>query len=107
SKPSVYSSRIVEHFDIHRYFKFVYGSNLDGSLGDKTELLGHVLEAEKINPLDAIMIGDRKFDMTGAKNHGIKAIGVTWGYGTEQELQQAGADSVCHHPHELHEHIFI
>ena len=106
SKPTVYSKRIVEHFGINKYFKFVYGSNLDGSLGDKTELLEHVIKTERIDPLEATMIGDRKFDIIGAKNHGIRAIGVSWGYGTKLELQEAGADSICNHPGALSEHIF-
>ncbi|MBF0278166.1 MAG: HAD hydrolase-like protein [SAR324 cluster bacterium] len=106
SKPAVFANRIIEHFKLKKYFKFVYGSNLDGSLADKTKLLEHVLESEKMAPHEAIMVGDRKFDVMGAKNHGIKAIGVSWGYGTEQELQEAGADRICHHPSELYESIF-
>jgi phosphoglycolate phosphatase len=106
SKPTVYSKRIVEHFDIQKYFRTVYGSNLDGSLVDKTELLEYVLKSERIDPLDAIMVGDRKFDIIGAKHHGIKTVGVSWGYGSIRELQDAGADSICHHPDELYEHIF-
>ena len=68
----------------------MFGSNLDGSLSDKTELLEHVLENQGIAPQNAVMIGDRRFDMIGAKNHGIKALGVLWGYGSEAELKAAG-----------------
>jgi phosphoglycolate phosphatase len=52
------------------------------------------------------MIGDRKFDVIGAKNHGIRSIGVLWGYGSEQELREAGAESICENPLQLHDHIF-
>ena len=107
SKPTVYSEQIVKHFNIRDFFKVVYGSNLDGSLGDKTDLIKHVIETEGINPNDAVMIGDRKFDIIGAKNHGIRTIGVLWGFGTEQELNEAGADRICGHPSCLHDHIFI
>ena len=106
SKPTVYAERIVEYFHLGDHFKHVYGSNLDGSLGDKTELLAHVLRSEGIEPQDAVMIGDRKHDVIGAKNHGIRSIGVLWGYGSEQELVEAGADSVCDNPDQLHDHIF-
>ena len=106
SKPTLYSNRIVEHFYINKYFKFVYGSNLDGSLGDKSELLGQVTKTEGIDPLEATMVGDRKYDIIGASNHGIRAIGVSWGYGTKLELEEAGADSICKHPGEPGEHIF-
>ena len=106
SKPTVYSERIIEHFNLKKYFKVVYGSHLDGSLSDKTELLEYVLSNENIQPQNAVMIGDRKFDMIGAKNHGIRALGVLWGYGTEEELQRAGADGLCRHPKEIHDKIF-
>ncbi len=106
SKPTVYSEKIVEHFNLDQYFNCVYGSNLDGSLSDKTELLGHILASENILPNNTVMIGDRSFDMLGAKNHGIKALGVLWGYGTEDELSDAGADALCHHPNEIFDQVF-
>ena len=106
SKPTGFSERIVEHFNISDHFEVVYGSNLDGSLGDKTELLAHVLSSEGINPEDSVMIGDRKYDVIGARNHGIRSIGVLWGYGSELELREAGADSICENPLHLHDHIF-
>ncbi len=106
SKPTIYSERIIEHFNLARYFKVVYGSNLDGSLSDKTELLTHVLATEAIPAQDAVMIGDRRYDITGAKNNGVRALGVLWGYGSEQELREAGADGLCNHPHEIYQQIF-
>lgn len=106
SKPTVFSKRIIEHFGLDQYFNVVFGSNLDGSLSDKTELLEHVLETQGIAPQDAVMIGDRRFDMIGAKNHGISALGVLWGYGSEEELKNAGADVIFTHPKEIYDHIF-
>ena len=67
---------------------------MDGSLSDKTELLAFVLESENIPPQNAVMIGDRRFDMIGANNHGIRALGVLWGFGSAEELQTAGADEL-------------
>lgn len=106
SKPTVFSTRIIEHFKMERYFGEVFGSNLDGTLSDKTELLGHVLERRGLLPGETIMIGDRRYDIVGAKNHGVKALGVLWGYGSEAELTSAGADGLCAHPAEIHGHIF-
>jgi phosphoglycolate phosphatase len=101
SKPTIYSKRIIEHFKLSQYFDVVYGSNLDGSLSDKTDLLGHILKNEDLRPEDTVMIGDRSFDMVGAKNHGLKAVGVLWGFGNEKELNHAGADVLCHHPNDI------
>lgn len=106
SKPTVFSRQIIEHFELDQYFNVVFGSNLDGSLSDKTELLEHVLGTQGIAPQNAVMIGDRRFDMIGAKNHGIRALGVLWGYGSEEELKNAGADGICTHPNEIYDHIF-
>ena len=49
------------------------------------------------------MIGDRKFDVIGAGNHGLRSIGVLWGYGSSQELRDAGADSLCESPADIPE----
>lgn len=106
SKPTVFAKRIIEHFELDQYFNVVFGSNLDGSLSDKTELLEHVLRHLGIAPQNAVMIGDRRFDMIGAKNNGIRALGVLWGYGSEEELKSAGADGICAHPKEIYDHIF-
>jgi phosphoglycolate phosphatase len=105
SKPTIFSERIIEYFNLEQYINVVYGSNLDGSLSDKTELLAHVLESENILPQNAVMIGDRRFDMIGANNHGIRALGVLWGFGSAEELQSAGADELCAHPDEIYQRI--
>ncbi len=106
SKPTVFSERIIKHFELDRYFNRVFGSNLDGSLSDKTELLDHVLSSQGIPAEDAVMIGDRRFDMIGAKKHGIKALGVLWGYGSAKELKSAGASGLCVHPGEIYDQVY-
>ena len=106
SKPGVFAERIIHYFNLHHYFDTVYGSQLDGSLSDKTELLGHILASEKLLPHEAVMIGDRSFDMVGASKNGIRSIGVLWGYGTVSELTEAGADALCRHPAEICETLF-
>ena len=98
SKPTVYATRIVAHFKLDSYFRVVYGSELDGTRTDKVDLLAHVLDAEGLDPGDAIMIGDRRHDIDGARAHGVFSIGVLWGYGDRRELSDAGADALCDQP---------
>lgn len=106
SKPTVYAKHIIDHFELDPYFDEVFGSNLDGTLADKTELIAHVLKSRAISPSNATMIGDRRFDMVGANNNGVQAIGVLWGFGSEEELRSAGADKVCRYPHEIYDSVF-
>jgi len=106
SKPTVYATRIIDHFGLTDHFDAVYGSHLDGRLGNKAELIADVLAREAIDPARTVMIGDRKFDVLGAKQHGIRTLGVLWGYGTRAELLAAGADALCEHPREIHALVF-
>jgi len=103
SKPRVYAERIVRHFGLAEHFAAVHGVGLDGHLDDKAELLAHVLAAERLDPADAVMIGDRAVDVTAARANGLAAIGVLWGYGSERELREAGADALCASPAALAE----
>jgi phosphoglycolate phosphatase len=98
SKPTVYAERIVEHFGLGRYFRRVYGSELDGTRSNKAELIAHLLDAESISRASAVMIGDRSHDMVGAQANGVFAVGVLWGYGSRAELLGAGAARVCERP---------
>ena len=101
SKPTVYAERIVRHFDLDRYFARVYGAALDASLDDKAALVSGLLAREQIAPGTAVMIGDRAADVRAAHANGLRAIGVLWGYGSEQELRAAGADMLCAEPRAL------
>ncbi|MDJ0778606.1 MAG: HAD hydrolase-like protein [Gammaproteobacteria bacterium] len=101
SKPTVFADRIIAHFGLGEFFLRVYGSELDGRRGDKTELLAWIRQHEGLAAADTVMIGDRKFDMIGARNHGMRAIGVLWGYGSADELRGAGAATLCERPAEL------
>jgi phosphoglycolate phosphatase len=101
SKPAVYARQIVDHFDLDRFFLVVYGSELDGRLTHKNELIQHVLQSENLNPAQTLMIGDRKHDILGATANSVAAAGVTWGYGSSQELTAAGATTLLHQPTDL------
>ncbi|GAM15901.1 HAD family hydrolase [Mesobacillus selenatarsenatis] len=90
SKPTVFSEQILQHFEIDHYFDLVVGSNLDGTRTSKTEIIQYILDAYKPYKLeDFIMIGDRKHDIEGANKNGIDSIGVTYGYGSYEELSNS------------------
>jgi len=95
SKPAVYATRIVDHFGLKPYFERVFGSELDGTRVDKRDLLRYALDETKVDPMSAIMIGDRSHDVVGARTNGMTAIGVLYGYGSEAELRDAGAHHIC------------
>ncbi|HZW47043.1 MAG TPA: HAD family hydrolase [Microvirga sp.] len=105
SKPHVFARRIVEHFGLSRYFREVYGSELDNRNADKRDLIRHIHERERFDPAAAVMIGDREHDAIGARANGIAAIGVTWGYGSRQELLDSGVARLVEKPCDLHEPI--
>jgi len=94
SKPTVYATRIVEHFLLTPYFEVVYGSELTGERSDKAELVAHVLSVEELDAAQTWMIGDRAHDVRGGRSSGTHTVGVLWGYGSRQELAEAGADII-------------
>lgn len=99
SKPTVFVERILDHFRIRQYFDVVVGSELDGSRVDKNEIIQETLHRlfgeEQFDRSELIMVGDRKYDIQGAKSWFIRSIGVTYGYGTREELKEAGADYIA------------
>lgn len=105
SKPAVYAERIVSHFRLDHHFRKVYGAELDGRWDDKAELLAYLLATEGVGPGASVMVGDRATDITAAKANEVRSIGVLWGYGSEAELTDAGADMLCRTPSELATHL--
>jgi phosphoglycolate phosphatase len=105
SKPHVFAVRIIEHFGLTGYFEQVFGSELDGTRVNKGDLLAYALAQTAVDGRRALMIGDRSHDIIGAKNNGMAAIGVLYGYGTERELIEAGASHICATPRAVHDHI--
>ena len=87
SKPEIYAKQILEYFEIDKYFSDAIGSELNGDRVEKGEVIAHLLK--KHNITDAIMVGDRIFDIIGAKENGLKSVGVLYGYGTKEELKSA------------------
>lgn len=96
SKPTVYSIKILEHFNLYQYFDAVIGSNLDGTRIEKGEVIEAVLaELGGVDKEKVIMVGDRKHDVIGARENGLKVIAVAYGYGPAEELNEAQPDYIA------------
>ncbi len=100
SKPAVFANQIIDHFEFRPYFDAVFGSELDGTRTDKAQLLRHARTTAGVRER-SIMVGDRKHDVIGAKANGMHGVGVTWGFGSAEELTSAGADVLVHRVEEL------
>ena len=99
SKPETFTNRILEHFDLAKYFDFVAGATMDNTRSAKADVIRHALTQMHLTDLNAIvMIGDRKHDIIGAKENGIDSIGVLYGYGSRDELIQSGATYLAQTP---------
>jgi phosphoglycolate phosphatase len=101
SKVQIYTERILQHFNLSKYFEGVYGSHLSGKFDNKADLIRHILVSESLAAGETLMVGDRKYDIKGAQENRCFAAGVTYGYGSAEELTEAGADYLCHSPHEV------
>ncbi len=99
AKPHPYARRILDHFGLACWFTAVYGSELNGDYDDKGLLIQRILQEQQIRPEEAVMIGDRAFDIEAAHRSNIAAAGVLWGYGSAEELKQA--DYLCRTPQEV------
>lgn len=96
SKPTVFAEKILKHFNIDKYFDVVVGSNLDGSMTDKAEVVAAALKGlGAVEPSTTVMVGDRSHDIIGGIKNGICTVGVTFGYGTKKELEQFHADYIA------------
>ena len=105
SKPTVFVKRILEHFKLDSYFDVVVGSELDGSRVEKVEIVQEALRrffpSGKVLKHKVFMVGDRKFDAEGARLAGVESVGVTFGYGSMEELMEAHADYIVRSVEEL------
>lgn len=95
SKPEEFAEQILEHFDILKYFDFVAGNTLTEARPEKRDVIMHILSCfPDICCENAVMVGDRSYDVKGAAEFSIPCIGVAYGYGGETELLQSGAAAV-------------
>ncbi len=101
AKNELHAQRIVESLPFSRHFEDVIGATLDASRSDKTELIAEALVRLNVPPSACTMLGDRRFDIAGARDHGMHSVGVLWGFGTREELERAGADALVAAPANL------
>ena len=96
SKPEEFAVRILEHFGIAQYFDCIAGASMDSSRSKKADIIAYALQRVGVTDVsDVVMVGDREHDVIGARAFGMDSIGVLFGYGSEQELQEAGATHIA------------
>lgn len=104
-KPEIYLPRILEHFDLAKYFEFAAGSDIEETRSQKWQIIDFVIKHEKLEQIakdgKIVMIGDRLHDIDGAKKLGLDSIGCLWGYGSRPELQEHGATFIIEKPSDL------
>ncbi len=101
SKPTVFARKVVTNHRLDKFFDGIYGIKLDDERSDKGELISFILRSESLIDKQTLMIGDREHDVIGAKSNSIYAGGVLYGYGTEKELIEAGADYLFAKPMDI------
>ena len=95
SKPEKMAKLVLEHFGLDKYFDFICGASMDKSRSSKSSVVAYALKTAGVTDKNkCIMVGDRKFDVEGARENGISTLGVTYGYGDREELEKAGAKEI-------------
>ena len=102
SKPYEFTVQILDHFDLHQYFDHVGAATMDGRISSKADVIRHLLDnLGVIDKSSVLMIGDRDQDVEGAKANDLHCAGVLWGYGSNDELMNAGADYIVSVPSDI------
>jgi phosphoglycolate phosphatase len=93
TKATFFAEKVLQHFQLNGYFSMIAGSNLDGTRSAKAEIIQCILDTlPGVAKETVVMVGDRMFDIDGARANGIDSIGVTYGFGTGEELAAARPD---------------
>lgn len=95
SKPEEFAVRILVHFGLDKYFDCMAGATMDSSRSKKGDVIAYALRESSCDAENAVMVGDRLHDILGAKENGLDSIGVLFGYGSREELENAGADYIA------------
>lgn len=106
SKPQLFTDKIMEHFDLTQYFECIVGSNMDGTRSKKADVISYALQQCGVtDKTKVVMVGDRMHDIIGAKAVGIDSVGVEYGYGDYDELNDAGANYIVKTVDELKRYL--
>ncbi len=96
SKPEKFAVQVLDHFELSQYFTVISGASMDGTISTKGQVIANTLRRiGNPNPCEILMIGDRNHDILGAHQYGIRAIGVLYGFGTQEEFEKAQADAIA------------
>lgn len=101
SKPEEFAKIIMAHYGLDKWVKDIAGATMDKARGTKGKVIAYALERFGVDPAAAVMVGDREHDIIGGKENNLPGIGVTFGYGSREELNEAGAIAVADSPAEL------
>lgn len=91
-KPAPIASKVLADMGLAHYFSGVAGSSMDHTRRDKGDIIRHALQEFRLDPARSAMVGDRAQDIRGARDNGLYAVAVTWGFGPRAELIAAGPD---------------
>lgn len=105
SKPTVFVKKLFEKFEIAEYFKDIAEVRFDNCEISKADLIKSVIQKYNLDISDTVMVGDRKFDIDGAKAVGMRSVGVTYGFGSKEELLRHGADFIANSPDEIKKYV--
>lgn len=106
SKPTVFIEKILEERNLLAYFDYIGGTDFDNILSDKTVIVQNAMHALGVSPQETVMVGDRLFDIRGAKGAGVPCIAVLYGFGSREEFEEYGADYIVRTPQEIETLIF-
>lgn len=101
AKNRPFAQTTIEHFELLPYFDGIYGSLNDGTFDDKADLIEHIIKENSLDAKDCIMLGDREHDMIAAVKNGVIGYGALWGYGSQEELFEAGASQLFATPNDF------
>lgn len=105
SKPESSCKQILEHFDILKLFDEVVGAEMNGPRNAKKDVLLEALRRLEKTAAECILIGDTRYDAIGAAEMSMECIGVSYGYGTKEELENEGAKVVLNHIKEVEAYL--
>ena len=101
SKPELFSRQIISHFGLDGYFETICGASMDETRTDKADVICYAMDTLGVAPEESLMVGDREHDVLGAKAVGLPCLGVLWGYGSREELTNAGASLLAETPEDM------
>lgn len=101
SKLEQHADAVLKHHKLQPFFSGIHGASRDGQLRKKVDIIHQAVIQNQLDPKQCIMVGDHEVDILGGKQHGMTTIGVTYGYGSNEEISQAQPNQICHHPKQL------